>query len=451
MYGGNVLKRIIGLLMVALLSLQFGWVNVASAQSTISIYDRIDLALDWLDTRWVHQASTIGYYIGPGDEYVSLEQNSLVLDTLAIYSRVYTSTKYKENIIHLIEFMLGSQTTQGTFNTLWNPETEKWNDSENMPYQNAYIMESLAFSSFQLHSLEETDEAFYKAVKAVELCLDKNADHMGEDGGWMLRYEDGLEHIRLSENSLILLALLHAAIYEEFWGDPSKAEELAYKAQKTMGWILDQQENNGLSWGYGGFYSGDGEEQLFEANSLAVYAVTAYLRIITSLTDNTNPSLEDAKWSLRSWHDHYLVEVIDEYGGPYYGKTQIGVQEYPMKVGSAGWAARSLVEAWVVLGDRKFKTSADDMYKWMSGLNEEDMDMQINGGFIGGYSSESQVDWKQNLTTTSKALSGITYCNWINIPEFSYRNVALILTLALTLLIVMRKKPVKKNHLKKAS
>ncbi len=347
---------------------------------------------------------------------------------MAIYSRVYTSTRYEDNVIGLIGLILDSQRPNGYFEPLWNPEADQWSKHDGLPYQDAYIMESLSFSSFQLRYLEEQDEAYYKAVEAVELCLDRNSDRMGGDGGWVLMYEDGGEYARLSENSAVLVALLYAALFEEFWGDPLKAEEYAYKAQKTMRWILNHQEFNEGSWGYGGFYSRDGDEQLLEDNVLAVYAVTAYLRIIISLTDEPNPSMDEARLSLRTWHDHYLVELIDEYRGPYHGKTMNKIRKYPMGVGSAGWAARALVEAWVVLGDRMFKTSADSMYKWMTGLNEDGMDMQVHGGFIEGYALKSQANRDQKLSTNSKALSGLIYCNWINLPEPYDENVPLIST-----------------------
>ncbi|MEM2901372.1 MAG: hypothetical protein QXO32_01370 [Candidatus Bathyarchaeia archaeon] len=426
--------------MPGLLIMQLGFLNLNLDQSPPSIYQRIELALGWLENRWVNITSQQGYYVDPGDEEVSLVDNGYALSALSIYSRVYTSTKYKENILRLMRLMLNSQTAQGPFRANWNTRTGEWSEPDGLTSQDPYIMESLAFTSFQLRYLGESDETLYGAVKAVELCLDRNEENMGEDGGWRLRYLDGGEHVRLSENSAVLVALLYSAMFEKRWGDGMKAGELALKAQKTMRWILSQQDKVEGSWGYGGFYSGDGYDQPFEGNALAVYAITAYLRIIISLTDAPEPSMDEARLSLRTWHDHYLTKMVDEYGGPFFSREKNGVQKYPMETRSAGWGARALVEAWVVLGDRKFRDSADDMYKWLGGFNEMGVDMQLEGGFIRGYSSKDQLDWRQDLSTTSKALLGLIYCNWINIPELPLKEGMVVLALTIFLVAFFRAK-----------
>lgn len=431
-------RRFTGAFLPGLLIMQLGFLNLNPDQPSPSIYRRIDLALGWLENRWVNLTAQQGYYVNPGDE-VSLVDNGFALNALSIYSRVYTSNKYKDNMIRLTRLMLNSQTEQGYFRANWNAGTGEWSEPNGLTFQDPYIMESLAFSSFQLRYLGEGDETVYEAVKAVELCLNRNVGNMGEDGGWRLRYPDGGEHVRLSENSAVLVALLYTAMFEKLWGDGVKAGELAVKAQKTMRWILSRQDMVEGSWGYGGFYSGDGYAQPFEGNALAVYAITAYLRIIISLTDKPEPSMDEARLSLRTWHDHYLTEMVDAYGGPFFSREKNGVQKYPMEAGSAGLGARALVEAWVVLGDRKFRDSADAMYKWLGGLNEMGVDMQLEGGgFIGGYSSRDQLNWRQDLSTTSKALLGLVYCNWINIPELPLKEATVVLALTIFLVAFFR-------------
>ena len=425
-------QRFIGSLLPGLLIMQLGFLNLNLNQPSPSIYQRIELALGWLESRWVNSTSQRGYYVNPGDEEVSLVDNGFALSALSIYSRVYTSTKYKDNILRLMRLTLDSQTDQGFFRANWNPRTGEWSESDSLTFQDAYIMESLAFSSFQLRYLGESDENLYRAIKAVELCLNQNMESMGENGGWKLRYLDGVERVRLSENSAVLVALLYSAMFEKLWGDEVKAGELALTAQKTMKWILSRQDMVEGSWGYGGFYSGNGD-QPFEGNVLAVYAITAYLRIIISLTDEPEPSMEEARRSLRTWYDHYFTKMVDEFGGPFFSRKRNGVQKYPMEVGSAGWGARALVEAWVVLGDRKFRDGADNMYKWLGGFNGMGVDMQLGGGFIEGYSSKDQLDWRRNLSTTSKALLGLVYCNWINIAEFPSKQDTIILLLIIFL------------------
>jgi len=418
----------------------------------VDIDVRIENGLEWvlgqeIDYLLGSRAFVSAVSTKPDKYRIYVDENSMAASAFAMYHKVYTSEKYDQKLRAALTFIMAAQTAEKDFYHYWNMTTRKWNHHGKLYYWNAYAVEGLAFSAFHMRlsaTLESEKIIFNRAENAAAACIEEWHERSQQpDGRWIFSYSDAADHAEVDENGMILTALLYLALYERYWGDQENARTYTDWAEKTAVWILSRQEKDSSSWAYGGFYHDESESiQYTDSNGRAIFGLTAYLRTINSLTRQTEPTFSHVRSSIHVWADNFLLELFDSYWGISWYRTRSGITSYPKQVFRAAEVMKALIEAWIVLGDFKFQYYASRVYDWITGMNENSIDLQqaLNrkskgGGFYIGINANGSVEEESNLETTATATGAFIYGRWIAIPEFP--NHAFSLLMLLTLIITL--------------
>jgi hypothetical protein len=427
--------------------------TVAPINATgVDIDTRITKGFDWIlcqETEYFPGSRAfVSAVTSEPDRYrIYVDENAIAASALVMYHKVFSSKKYDDKLKSALRFIMAAQTSEKDFHHYWNMTTHKWNEEGKFYFWNAYALEGLAFAAFhmRLSSTLESEKSFYdQARKTAVACIEKWHDESQQpDGRWALSYPDTENHAEIDENGMILTALLYLALYELNWGDHDKMRTYTDWAQKTVIWILSRQEKSKSSWGYGGFYHDEIDNmQYTDSNGRAMFGLTSYLRTISSLTNQIEPTFSNVRASIYVWSDNFLLKMIDNDWGAYWYRTSLDVTKYPKQVYRAAELMRALVEIWIVLGDMKFVDYASNLYHWMTGTNEEGIDLQqalnrksTNGGFYIGINANGSVENDSNVETTATATGAFIYGRWITIPEFSRNRSALLVIPSLSVIL----------------
>ncbi len=442
------LKYLVPLLTASLILSTHTHVPAATA-AEIRIDTRIDQGLQWL----VSLQSTSGqaYFRDPSSPSgtVNVAQTGIATTALVMYDKTHSSDRYDVQIKDSLNFILSMQnTTRGDFACFFDTRTGQGVSGEEMYYLNAYILEALAFSAFQLRIARSStrDTAYYDTViSSVQACFDRlQKTYQESDGGWYYRYPGGDRDAELDANGMTLTALLYTATYLQLWGDQSKAAQYREWAENTKDWIMSTQGTDPGSWGYGGFYQNSRRDlQDVVANARGVFGLTTYLRLIDSLIDRSTAMSrkETIRSGLVLWEESFFREISDEFRGPHQARTGQGVTAYPKSTGAAAASMIAFVEIWVVHGDSKFLDWSKALYMWLTGENEGGVDLQSDArsggaGFANGFTSPGVVDQEAGLEANALAVSALLYGNWIDIPEFRHTSSVLTVLLAVLVLVL---------------
>ena len=411
----------------------------------LSLNERVEAAANWILTR---KTAKISGFLTINENKSYVEENALIILALTLYHKTFTSNRYDKEINEALNFILSSQdASKKDFHQYYDLEMNKWGPSGKPFYWNAHIIEAVSYAAFQMRyygNLNESELIYWnQAISSINSFLSILEENQENDGGWIFEYENTCE-AKLSENSALLTGLLYLALYEHFWGDEIKALKYTSLAEKTLDWILNLQEFNPESWGYGGFYQTK-ERKLQDAysNAKAVFALNSYLRVIPSLKEDFKPKYYKVREALTLWVKEFIEKMIDEYYGVYNARSSLGIIKYPKSVASASLMINALVETWIDMGDLKYRDLASNLLKWLIGENEFKKDLQ---SFQGGFYTEiqkTQVSTQLSLTTTALALSALINCILIDISEIHFIQPILILTLIITLF--MKRKKLKIN------
>ncbi len=398
----------------------------ADANGEQDILFRIDNALDWIsDYEIVTEQGS--YYLLTGETIVDITDNSVIAYLFAMHTKLVSTDEDISNIRELLQFLLSAYADTNSFHPHYDTETSQWIPAHlGLHYSNAEILQNLAFVAFHLHLqdhlLTQADEEIVdECIEKVKNVVDAHQSIQTGDGGWTFSFDDR-ENAELKENSEILAALLYVAAYEKNWGDAAEADHYTFLAQKTALWILDNQETVSTQWGYGGFYQTKSKSiQTYKDNAIAVYGLTSYLRLITFLTDNPNPTIQMVRESIVLWEQDYLKAVTDGYGGPSYFRENSHLQFYPKTTANNALCLRAMVEVWVVHGDPKYREWTSTLYEWITGNNEANHDFQDEQGyFIYGFKTTQNIDNNISLKTQAYVTLSLIYAKWINIPELTH-------------------------------
>ena len=429
----------LGLLLLILTVTTIVPVNAAGADVDSRITNGFDWVLGQETEYFPGSRAFVSAVTSEPDRYrIYVDENALAASAFAMYHKVFTSKKYDDKLKSTLRFIMAAQTSDKDFHHYWNMTTHKWNEEGKLYFWNAYAIEGLAFAAFhmRLSSTLESEKSFYdQAKEAAAASIEKWHDKSQQsDGRWVLSYPDTEDHAEIDENGMILTALLYLALYEFNWGDQEKMRIYTDWAQKTVIWILSRQEKSKSSWAYGGFYHEETDNiQYTDSNGRAMFGLTSYLRTISSLTNDVEPTFSNVRASIYVWSDNFLLKLIDSNWGVYWHRTNLGVKQYPKQVYRAAELMRALVEIWIVLGDMKFVDYASNLYDWITGMNEKGIDLQqalnrksTNGGFYIGINANGSVENDSNVETTATATGAFIYGRWITIPEFSHNRSALL-------------------------
>ena len=443
--------RAILLLLLALSSFMLTPVFAAG----MDIDSRITSGFDWILGQELEYSSgkrafVSGVSSNNEGNRIYVDQNAIAATAFTMYHKVHTSKIYDEKLKSALNFIMSAQTDKKDFYHYWNLTTRKWNEDGALFYWNAYAIEGLAFSAFHMYASAtlQTDKTFYaKARGAAVVCVEEWHNRSQQaDGRWIFSYPDGSDHAEIDENGMILTALLYLALYEQYWGEMEKATVYTDWAERTVSWMLSQQETDENSWAYGGYYHDESENvQYSDSNGRALFGLTSYLRTITSLKNQTDSTFWSVRASIYVWSDNFLLKMIDSTWGPYCYRTTFEKAQYPKQVLAAAELMRALVEIWVVLGDMKYVDYAVRLYDWITGINEKNTDLQQArnrkselGGFWTGIDADGSTEDDSNLEITGTTTMAFIYGKWIAIPEFPSSALYLILPTLLTLLFIIR-------------
>ena len=430
---------LIAVMFTLLLMMHLEVVQALEAGAEPDILARIERSITWLEA---HRSITpLGSYysLDSGESaLISVAENSAVAYILTMHTKLMPTRKYIPEILSILRFTLNAK-AGAYFHLYYNVGEGAWISGPQPYYGNAEILQNIAFASFHLRLedqllLEDEKKLLDEAVESSEDLIDVLAETSRVSGGaWKLRYEDGSSQARLRENSMILVSLLHVAAYEEKWGSSERSRLYGEYAQETARWILKAQEKEPTRWGYGGFYeTAEDSAQSTISNAVAVFSLTTYLRLISLIDEEPNPTIQEVREAVILWEEAFLRRMVDEHGGPYQGRDKTGVRKYPKELLAASMILRAMVETWVVHGDPKYRVWCITLYEWITGGNEAGVDLQLeDGSFSNGLSASGAPEGSADLYTSIYTVASLIYGEWINIPEAPLKAVPLLLTLIL--------------------
>lgn len=418
-----------------------------SSVKALSLNDRIEAAAAWISNRKTLNPKG---FLNTYENKLYVEENALIFLALTLHRKTFTSNRFNEEIQAALNFILSSQDIlKKDYHYYYDLNINAWGPSGKLFYWNAYVVEALSYSAFQLRFYGNLNESEIvscnQAIASVKSFLNAWGNCQKEDGSWIFEYENktGAE---LSENSALLTSLLYLALYEHFWGNDLNAlKKYVESAEKTLDWILSLQELNSENWGYGGFYQNK-EKNLQDtySNAKAAFALNSYLRVIPSLKEDFKLKYYKVRDSLTLWVKEFVEKMIDEYYGVYNSRGLFGIIKYPKGLSQA-LMITTLVETWIDIGDLKYRDLAEKMLNWVIGENEVKKDLQSSqGGFYEGIQKNQLLINRLSLTTTALTLTALINCVLIGVPEIPFIQPILTLTLMASLLIIIQSKRFKK-------
>ncbi|MGC8848854.1 MAG: hypothetical protein ACP5QI_00055 [Candidatus Bathyarchaeia archaeon] len=423
-----------------LLLMHIGAAQSIGAETGPDIMARIDKGVEWLQTHRI--VTTLGSYYSSGTGEgvtVDVAENSAVAYMFTMHTKLVPMRRNVPEILAILNFTLNAKT--GAFFHPYFTMSGGWVSKPQPYYRSAEILQNLAFSSFHLRLedqilTEDDKELLDEVVESSEDLIGELAKtYRTGDGAWRLKYEDGTLQARLKENSEILVSLLHVAAYEEEWGSPERSSLYGGYAQETARWILETQEKEPSRWGYGGFSQARGtNSQPMISNAAAVFSLTTYLRLISLLDEDPDPTIQEVREAIILWEEAFLKGMVDEHGGPYQERDEAGAREYPKELLAASLTLRAMAETWVVHGDPKYRIWCISLYNWITGKNEAENDLQLeDGSYLEGFTAPGTSGSAAGLYVNAYTTASLVYGAWINIPEVPPRTAQSLATLTLLL------------------
>ncbi|MEM3676962.1 MAG: hypothetical protein QW176_02315 [Candidatus Bathyarchaeia archaeon] len=432
-------------LILLLLSMRVWAFQPIEAETDPGIMARIDRSMGWLQAHRTVTALVSYYSSSPeGSIVIDVAENSAVAYTLTMHTKLIPTREDVPEILEILKFILNGK-AGAYFHPYYDPNGGGWISRPQPYYRNAEIIQNLAFTSFHLRLEDQilTDEErslLDRVVGSSKNLIGEMAEtYRGSDGSWTLRYENGDLQTRLGENSMILVSLLHIAAYEEEWGSPEGSNRYGGYAQETARWILENQERDPAHWGYGGFYDTvEASSQSTLSNAVAVFSLTTYLRLISLIDEEPNPTIQEVREAIILWEEGFLKRIVDEHGGPCWGRDETGMREYPKELLAASLTLRAMAETWVVHGDPKYRLWCATLYEWITGKNEAGLDLQLgDGSCLNGFPNPMAPGDAADLYVNAYTTASLIYGAWINIPEIPQRAIEPLLTLTLMLFTLL--------------
>lgn len=406
----------------------------------LDIEDRIAEGIGWIigqETMW---SGVTGYRRSPvpGEESVQMysEDHGLVALMLSAYRDTHFTDRFDQRLRVAVEFLIGAQTLGKDFYHFFDG---RWRESGKLYSWNAYAILGLAHAAYIMTKDVPAERAYWNRAEIVarEALLQWMPRSQRLDGAWMFSYVGASDRTGIGENGAMLAATLYTALYEKLWGSPAIATLLTGSAHRAAKWLYEQQERDSSSWGYGGFYHNVTRSgQQMGENSLAMFGLNRFWKIMGALLDSFTPTYEMLRQSMRSWVDGFVERMVDAQWGLYSARSALGLAAYPKTSFAAGWTMQTLADIWINMGDAKFWDDAHSLYKWLTGNNEMRTDLQQApnskdqpGGFYEGIITTNSLNTASSVATTASVVFGLLYGSLIRIPEFSSNQIALIGTM----------------------
>ena len=441
-------------LLVTLVSLMIGATSIpkSAGDDEISVVTRIEKGTDWIlgkavEYRYGGYAFSRG--TGGSDERVYCEDNARVAWTLANYHKDFSTDRHDRWLRASVEFVLEAQTNGQDFCRYYDMKQKQWLVSGSFYYWNSHVIALLAQTAFTMRKLPERsiEHGFWdNVVQRIESCVDSWIENsMKEDGGWIFSYLDS-RSIRTEDVGMMLNALACISGYEKVWGDANRAERFSRAAKKTCTWILEQQEMNQDSWGYGGYYDDHSRAtQTTVSNGRTMFGLLSFWSF-AGLTIQ-QPDYNLLRRRMIAWTDGFVLKMTDSHGGPAENRTKEVISFYPKRTLAAAELIRDLMLIWVNLGGSYYWNLTQLTYYWLVGKNEMSLDMQqidnatpTTGSFYTGVENATYVNRDSSTDTTAQCVEAMLHAMSVDIPEFPHHDFTILTAILATVSLLVQRR-----------
>jgi len=421
---------------------------LVTSAAEVNIITRIERGTDWILGQAVeYQEKRYGFTSETGNERkIFSEDNARVAWTLCNYHRHFTSERHDRWLRASAEFVLESQAETLDFYRHYDLKLGQWAVSGTFYYWNAHIAALMAQTAFTMRTLPEGGieyEFWDIVIQRIESSIDSWIEtSMKTDGSWVFTYPEA-RTTRTEDVGMMLSALSCISGYEHEWGDRIRAERFYGAAQKTLEWVLEQQEMNRNSWGYGGFYDNHSKTiQTTLSNGRAMFGLLSYWTFVGLMVPEPDYGL--LRKRMIAWTEGFAVPTMDHHGGPSEHRTETLAKVYPKKTLNAAEFVRDLAFVWVDLGGSYYWSLAELCYYWLVGRNEMNLDMQqvnntrvVHGGFYVAIENSTHVDTKSTVETTAECVEAMLHAMSIDIPEITFSRSSAVFAVAATAALLL--------------
>ncbi len=447
-----------------LLVLVLNMVGSVSAASGSNVEDRIAAAIGYI----IDQSSSSGLgYLHGADSSVEARRvyafdNGLVALALSSYQQTHNSEGFYNNLKAAIQFLQQAQTSSGDFREYYDSSNNIWGPGEQMYYWNSYALMGAAYGAGEFAAIGEfpAEKPYWTdVVNMLRLCVDNWVPKSQLPDGQIVFYFPGqTARADVAANAAMLVALIHIALFEYFWGDMNLATKYARWSQMIASWLYSLQEKDAVSWGHGGFYTNTTRIlQLTFENALAMFGLNSYFKAV-GLFANTlaasEPSVSELRQSMINWTQGFVESTVDSWNGPQYGRGIAGILSYPKESSAAALLLQALVDVVINIGSpyevcespQCYWSEASKVYNWLTGSNELSLDLQQAknvhgrvGGFYAGIQSNGAMT-NSELATTALTLFAMVRASYIQVPELTSPSGTVGLVVCLALLMFRKSK-----------
>ena len=436
--------------MVCLLLASF--IGLPFARASIDVEARIVSAIEWIEGQKLSDSQLAGFGRGtsaPSNQTIFVEDQALVALALSDYHSTHNDGQYDGLLKIAADFIASARTSRGDFYEYYDTGSKRWHNSGYLYPWDAYAVAGLAAAASRVSSKDPQQLSYWTTlVAALKNSVNAFMYNRRSDGSWLFRdYRTGKAEALTRENAILLVALLYIGLFESQWGSKQQSAMYGQLAQKTAGWLFSLQDRNASHLTFGGFPQSDlNSTQVSEGNGEVLLGVDSYYSIIGVISSNPSPTIWDARAVMSNWVNGFVVEMRDQYGGPYYSRTSSSLATYPKTTRAAAWILQALDDIWINLGGNDYYANATLSYYWIIGENELGIDLQgatsISGSKGGFYTSitGAVVNKTSTVDVAASTLYAMIRSALVQIPEYPQGTGLLVLLVLTAVLAVSRQR-----------
>lgn len=423
-------------------------VGAPAAHASADVELRLTSGIDWIKGQLVSNLQYVGFARGTDAQtnhtVYSLDQ-ALIALAVSDYQTNHNEDKYNDILHTAATFLSSARSSTGDFYEYYDIKQGKWVHLGDFDSWEVYAIAGLAEAAYKTLSKDSSQRAYWLPIETgLKGSVNGFLANQRSDGAWLFRTRPGHYEALTSENAVLLTGLLYLGLFERTWGNVQQASFYGQLSQRTARWLFSSQ-NVTAGPVFGGFPKSDlNSTQTSELNGEVLLGVDTYYSIIGVLLAQPTPSPYDARRVMTVWIYGYAEEMRDSYGGPFEGRTETAIVEYPKTTLAAAWMLQALSDIWINLGGSEFFDLSQHAYDWIAGNNELQLDLQgvtdsTSGaqGFYGSISRGGGVDRTADTEVTAAAVYGIGRAAFIHVPEFPVGETLLVIIVLVGALAVV--------------
>jgi hypothetical protein len=414
----------------------------ALASSGSNVEDRIRAAIGFITGQYASGSAVTGFLHGASGPVETQRMysfdNGIVALALSSYQQTHNSEEFYPYLKTAIEFLQRAQSSSGDFREYYDMPNNTWGLGEHLYYWDPYVLMGATYGPGEYAAINEfpAEKSYWaQIVSMLRPCVDYWIPRAQLSTGEVIfSFPNGSAQADVPANAAMLVALIHIALFEYFWGDMDLATKYARWSQSIAGWLYSLQEKDAASWGSGGFYTNTTRKlQLTFENGLAMFGLNSYFKAVglfEKTLPDSRPSASELRQTMMNWTEGFVESTVDSWSGPQYGRSVAGVLSYPKETLGAASILQGLVDVWINIGSPEelcqspkcYWAEAARVYNWMIGSNELSSDLQqakdVHGGGGGFYAGieKNGVIVDSDLATTALALFAMVRASYIQLP-----------------------------------